>query len=81
MIEKILNSLRDLYLSDQHPWIIGYCGGKDSTMVASLILEMILSLPKELRQKEIEIVCTDTRVEIPAVVGRVANELCLMQQC
>lgn len=36
MRSEILDSLRDLYISDPRPWLIGFSGGKDSTMVVSL---------------------------------------------
>lgn len=75
MIQDILNSLQRLYSMDVRPWVVGYSGGKDSTMIASLVFEVVMALPPENRTKEICVVCTDTRVEIPAVVSRVQNEL------
>lgn len=38
MFSEIKDSLRDLYLSDSRLWLVGFSGGKDSTMVAGLIL-------------------------------------------
>jgi 3'-phosphoadenosine 5'-phosphosulfate sulfotransferase (PAPS reductase)/FAD synthetase len=35
----IRSSLRQLYLDDPRPWLVGFSGGKDSTMLASLILQ------------------------------------------
>ena len=32
----IKSALRQLYLSDPRPWLVGFSGGKDSTLVASL---------------------------------------------
>jgi 3'-phosphoadenosine 5'-phosphosulfate sulfotransferase (PAPS reductase)/FAD synthetase len=32
------------------PWIIGYSGGKDSTLVAHLVFEMLMSLPASAAQ-------------------------------
>jgi 3'-phosphoadenosine 5'-phosphosulfate sulfotransferase (PAPS reductase)/FAD synthetase len=32
----IKDSLRHLYLEDPRPWLVGFSGGKDSTMLASL---------------------------------------------
>jgi len=49
-------------------------------MLASLIFETALQIPIADRVKEIAVVCTDTRVEIPAVVTRVEHELNLMQE-
>ena len=47
----ILENLTRLYLEDPRPWLVGFSGGKDSTMVASLIFETILSVPPEERTK------------------------------
>jgi DNA sulfur modification protein DndC len=33
----VKDSLRSLYTKDERPWLIGFSGGKDSTMLASLI--------------------------------------------
>ena len=32
----IKDSLRNLYVEDPRPWLVGFSGGKDSTMLASL---------------------------------------------
>lgn len=81
MISQISESLKQLYFSDERPWVVGYSGGKDSTMLVSLVFEMLLSLMPDKRTKDVSIVCTDTCVEIPAVVDRVNNELTCMQCC
>ncbi len=75
MFTEIKDSLRDLYLSDPRPWLIGFSGGKDSTMVAALIFEAIASLPEKERTKPVSVLCTDTRVEIPAIVGMIESTL------
>jgi len=59
-------SLQELYLEDERPWLVGLSGGKDSTMSASLIFDAVLSISAERRKKPVAVVCTDTRVEIPA---------------
>lgn len=63
MFTKIKDSLRDLYLSDPRPWLVGFSGGRDCTMVATLIFETIASLPEAVRTKPVSILSTDTRVE------------------
>jgi DNA sulfur modification protein DndC len=57
---NIKESLRQLYLDDERPWLVGFSGGKDSTMVASLIFDAVLSVPSAQRKKPISILCTDT---------------------
>jgi len=51
----IKDSLRTLYLEDPRPWLIGFSGGKDSTLVAALIFEVVAAIPKALRIKEISV--------------------------
>ena len=79
--QDIKKSLRQLYLEDDRPWLVGFSGGKDSTMLASLVFDVVLSLPPAERTKPISIVCTDTRVEIPAIAEMVEETLARMQKC
>ena len=78
--QEIKESLHQLYLDDPRPWLVGFSGGKDSSMVASLLFEAVLAVPVERRKKEIAILCTDTRVEIPAIVELVEGTLARMQK-
>ena len=73
--QEIAESLRALYLEDPRPWLVGFSGGKDSTMVASLVVAAVMAVPAEQRKKDVAIVCTDTRVEIPAIVETIENTL------
>lgn len=56
-----------VYLHDRRPWMIGYSGGKDSTLLCQLVFEMLESLPEEKRWKPVYIVTSDTMVENPIV--------------
>ncbi len=76
---EIKDSLRKLYLEDPRPWLVGFSGGKDSTMVASLIVEVVASIAEQQRKKSVSILCTDTRVEIPAMVEMVEGTLARIQ--
>lgn len=79
-VRAILDDLKDEYLQPHaSPWIVGFSGGKDSTLLAQLVLEMVLDLPPRLRTRPIHIVANDTLVESPvlarhldAVLGRLA---------
>ena len=73
--QEIVHTLRQLYLDDKRPWLVGFSGGKDSTMVASLIVEVVAGIPDELRKKPIAVLCTDTRVEIPAIAETIEGTL------
>ena len=71
----IQSSLRQLYQEDARPWLVGFSGGKDSTMVASLVVEAVASIPAEHRKKPVAFLCTDTRVEIPAISETIESTL------
>lgn len=79
--EHIQDTLRQLYLEDPRPWLVGFSGGKDSTLVAALVFEAVLSIPPEQRQKPVTVLCTDTRVEIPAIAEGVETVLERMRRC
>ncbi|MGU3541367.1 DNA phosphorothioation system sulfurtransferase DndC [Methylobacterium sp. A52T] len=53
----------------KHPWIIGFSGGKDSTLVAHLVFEFLLSIPRSKRTRPVHMVANDTLVESPLVVA------------
>ena len=78
--KEIKDFLSELYLEDERPWLVGFSGGKDSTMLASLIFDAVLSIPAPQRKKPISVLCTDTRVEIPAIVEMVEGTLARMRR-
>ena len=41
----IKDSLRQLYLDDPRPWLVGFSGGKDSTVTLQLIWQALSRLP------------------------------------
>ena len=45
----IKGALRQLYLDDPRPWLVGFSGGKDSTMLASLIVEVVAGIHRSWR--------------------------------
>ncbi|HXF75816.1 MAG TPA: phosphoadenosine phosphosulfate reductase family protein, partial [Methylomirabilota bacterium] len=79
--QNIKSSLAELYTNDERPWLVGFSGGKDSTMLAALVFDAVLSVPPEERRKPISVLCTDTRVEIPAIVEMVEGTLNKMRKC
>ena len=67
---SVVDEVRQEYLSpsQQYPWIVGFSGGKDSTLVAHAVFEAILSIPPYARTREVHIVSNDTMVESPFVI-------------
>ena len=52
--------IRDEYLAEHDdPWIIGFSGGKDSTLVAQLVFEMLLDIAPSDRQRPVHILCNE----------------------
>lgn len=80
IIDGLITTIQNLYLSDDIPWMIGYSGGKDSTAVVQLVWLAIERLPVSKRRKIIHIMNTDTLVESPVVSKWVENSLKGMRQ-
>jgi DNA sulfur modification protein DndC len=49
MFQEIEESLRCLYLEDSRPWLVGFSGGKYSTMLALLTFEVVPEIPTKER--------------------------------
>lgn len=65
--EKIIQEMALVYRHDKRPWMIGYSGGKDSTLLCCLVMEMLQRLDPKERNKTVYIVSSDTMVENPIV--------------
>ena len=78
-LESIYDEIREVYLSDNRPWILGFSGGKDSTCMTQLIWHALSDLPKEKLQKKIHIISSDTLVESPKIVEQIINTLDIME--
>ena len=83
--QKLLDAIaemKQLYLEDPIPWIVGYSGGKDSTAVVQCTFYMLKELKDEGKKlhKDIHIICTDTLVENPIVSMWVESSLKIMQE-
>ena len=77
IIPFIEEEIIDQYLYDDNPrpWIIGFSGGKDSTMLLQLVWIALKKIPAELLTREIYIICNDTMVENPHIVDFINRTL------
>lgn len=78
-INHIIDEIIDQYLIDDNyrPWIIGFSGGKDSTVLLQLVwraLEKVKDLTGIVR-RDIYVVCNDTMVENPIISNYVNGVL------
>lgn len=74
-LAEYLSEITSLYLENSTPWVIGYSGGKDSTVVLELVYQALLNLSPEKRHKPVFVVCSDTLVETPVVVSLIKETL------
>jgi DNA sulfur modification protein DndC len=79
-IETLCEEIRELYLEDQAPWILGYSGGKDSTATLQLVWLALQDLPEERKTKTVHVISTDTMVENPIVSSWVQRSLEVMSE-
>lgn len=79
-ISGLQETIRNLYLADDIPWVIGYSGGKDSTAALQLVWLSLKELPEEKLKKTIHIINTDTLVESPVVAKWAQDSLKKMEQ-
>ncbi|SFG68629.1 DNA phosphorothioation system sulfurtransferase DndC [Neptunomonas qingdaonensis] len=68
-----------IYCTDKRPWVIGYSGGKDSTVIVTLVYLALLGLEPERRSKPVFIVSSDTLVETPVVVDMITRTLKMIE--
>lgn len=74
IFEDIIQEMSMVYQHDKRPWMIGYSGGKDSTLLCCLVMEMLQRLPKSKLNKMVYIVSSDTMVENP-IVGNYMHKM------
>lgn len=77
-VDSLCDEVRELYVADEVPWILGYSGGKDSTATLQIVWTALAGLPADQRIKPIHVISTDTLVENPVVAAWVTNSLRVM---
>lgn len=83
-VEHIINEITDQYLLDDgaRPWIIGFSGGKDSTVLLQLVWTALKRLGSinGVNPRDIYVVCNDTMVENPIITNYVNKVLDKIQK-
>lgn len=69
-IKFIQEEITDQYFADDGkiPWIIGFSGGKDSTMLLQLVWNALKGVSDILRTRPVYVVCNNTLVENPKII-------------
>lgn len=80
-INNIVEDIKEQYLEDDNniPWIIGFSGGKDSTVVLTLVWKALLSIRENLGNsalsRQVYVVNNDTLVENPIITDYIVEVL------
>jgi DNA sulfur modification protein DndC len=77
-LQYIEQEIIDQFIYDEsdRPWIIGFSGGKDSTMLLQVVWRALKKMdPFFLKQRMIYVVCNDTLVENPRIVKFIRKTL------
>ena len=71
-VDAIRSEILDEYRKPHgFPWIIGFSGGKDSTLVAHLVFDILATLAPHERTRDVHLVSNDTLVESPLVISHI----------
>ena len=82
-ISHLEHEIIDQYLYDEdatRPWIIGFSGGKDSTMLLQTVWNALRKIDPILLNRKIYVVCNDTLVENPRIVKFINKTLKKVQK-
>ena len=74
-LDQIYDEIRQVYLSDSRPWVIGYSGGKDSTATVQLVWYALSGIPTKKRTKPVYVISSDTLVETPMITRTIDRSL------
>jgi DNA sulfur modification protein DndC len=78
--EDLYKSIQEVYKSDDRPWVVGFSGGKDSTVVVQIIFYALSSMSKEDLTKPVYIISSDTMVENPKILQHINDQLLKMKK-
>lgn len=76
---KAKEEIKQVYLDDDRPWVVGYSGGKDSTATVQLILSALSELEPSQLNKVIYVISSDTLVETPLIISLITKNLAKIQ--
>ncbi|MGD6943932.1 DNA phosphorothioation system sulfurtransferase DndC [Cytobacillus gottheilii] len=75
IVDDAKEHIKRAYKEDNRPWVVGYSGGKDSTVVVQLVFEALSELPKEELHKKVYVISSDTLVETPLIINSITRTL------
>lgn len=73
-LESSINATVKYLESDETPWIVGFSGGKDSSLVVQILISALSRVPAN-KRKKLHVFYCDTGVEIPVLKDYIENTL------
>ncbi|AUB31740.1 DNA phosphorothioation system sulfurtransferase DndC [Spiroplasma floricola] len=77
-VKIVKEKIKKVYRECNYDWMIGFSGGKDSSVLVQIILESLTEIKTKLKNK-IYIVSSDTLIENPIVLEQLNNSLEILQ--
>ncbi len=79
-VEEVVERLHERYTSgDDRPWIVGFSGGKDSTLLLHGVYEAVLRTAPRRRKRNVYVLSSNTLVEAPQVLAFVRQQIAELQ--
>lgn len=75
VVEDAKEQIKQAYKLDNRAWVVGYSGGKDSTVVVQLIFESLSEMDPNELHKKVYIISSDTLVETPLIINSINQTL------
>jgi len=73
--KSIKEDIKKVYKAYNRPFVIGFSGGKDSSVVLQLVFEALGELPKKELTNTIHVMTSDTLVEMPYIINFIDQNL------
>ncbi|WCT56765.1 DNA phosphorothioation system sulfurtransferase DndC [Paenibacillus kyungheensis] len=67
--------VKEMYLEDERPWVVGFSGGKDSTAVVQIVFQALQELEPSQLHKKVYVISSDTQVETPLIIDKITRTL------
>ena len=77
LVETTKEKIKEIYLKDDMPWVIGYSGGKDSTCTTQIIIDTLIDLNENNvpLHKKVYVISSDTMVETPMIIETIEGTI------